>query len=129
LPANAPLDPKRLTKLLAALDDDDFDTRDQATNDLAALGHAVAPALRKHRESELSVEARVRVDKLLGKLGKDGILTEELRCLRAVEVLEYVASAEAKKLLSAEAEGASQSLVTQGAKAALDRLAKRPPEK
>jgi WD domain, G-beta repeat len=125
LPANQPFDPKRLAKLLADLDSNDFDTRDQASKDLAALGHAAAPALRKLLASEPSVDLRVQVEKLLGKVGKDGILTEEVRCLRALEILEYAATPEAKKLLAAEAEGATTSQLTQGAKAALERLAKQ----
>jgi hypothetical protein len=126
LPANAPLEPKRLARLLAELDNGEFETRDQASKDLAALGHVVAPALRKLLQGEPSVEARMRAEKLLGKIGKDGILTEELRCLRALEILEYAGTPEAKKLLENEAKGASQSQLTQGAKAALERLAKRP---
>src|SRR5260370_668656 len=129
LPANPPLDSKRLARLLADLDDDDFDTREQASKELIALGHAAAPAVRKLRVHAPSQEARDRAAKVLAKLDDAGIVTQELRFLRALEVLEYAGTPEAVKLLEAEATGAAESKLTQGAKAALDRLAKRRPEK
>ena len=105
LPANQPLDPKRLTKLLADLESNDFDTR----NKLARTWRRWVMSrrgLRKLLAGESSVDLRVQVEKLLSKVGKDGILTEEVRCLRALEVLEYAATPDAKKLLAAEAKGA-----------------------
>jgi hypothetical protein len=129
LPPNPPLDPKRLPALIADLDSDNFDTREKACKDLEALGHAAAPFLRKLDTSKSSAEVRQRVQMVLDRLVKSGILTEELRCARALEVLEYAATPEARKLLEAQARGAAESLLTQGAKAALDRIAKRRPGK
>ena len=47
-----------------------------------------------------------------------------LRALRAVEVLEYIGTTEAKKLLMALAQGAAEARLTREAKASLKRLAK-----
>jgi hypothetical protein len=127
LPANGPLDPKRLARLLADLQDDEFDVREQACKDLAAVGLAAAPALRKLQASPPTADVRIRVEKLIGKLGQGGIVTEELRCGRAVEVLGYLATPEAQKLLEAEAQGDARSVLTHDARAALDRLARRQP--
>jgi hypothetical protein len=121
-----PLPPQRLAGLLADLDSDSFRAREQASKELAALGAVAGPALRQLHASAPSPEVQRRVEKLLGKPGQEGILSEELRCIRALEVLEYLATPEARKLLAALAEGEPASPLTQGAKAALDRLSKRP---
>ncbi len=129
LPANPPLNPKQLTGLLADLDSDDFDVREQAAKELVVMGHAVAPAVRKLHVSTKSPEVRIRTEAVLVKLIKAGIFAEELRCARAIEVLEYAATPEAEKLLEEESKGAAESLLTQEAKSAIDRLAKRRPAK
>src|SRR5260370_7855644 len=89
LPANPPLDSKRLARLLADLDDDDFDTREQASKELIALGHAAAPAVRKLRVHAPSQEARDRAPKVLANLADAGIATQELPFLRAPASLAY----------------------------------------
>ncbi len=125
LPANLPLDKKLLAELFAKLDHDDFEVREQASKDLVALSIAAIPAIRKLQDSTKSPEVRMRAEKLLAKIIEGGIQTLELRCGRALEVLEFAATPEAIKLLETEAKGAAESVLTQGAKAALDRLAKR----
>src|SRR5262249_55566604 len=77
LPANDPPDPKRLARLLAALQDEEFEVGEKACADLAAVGLAAAPALRKLQAAPPTADVRIRVDKLIGKLGQGGIATEE----------------------------------------------------
>jgi hypothetical protein len=57
---------------------------------------------------------------------REGVLpAEELRGLRAVEVFEHRADAEARRLLEVLAQGAPQARLTQAAQAALRRLSRR----
>jgi WD40 repeat protein len=93
-----PIDPKRLAKLLADLDSDEFDTREAASDALLALGLAAEDALLRAAKSE-SAEVRRRVAGLLRRLKRDGIAPERLRVLRAVEVLERLNTPAARELL------------------------------
>jgi len=70
LPAasSGPVDAERVKQWMADLDSDQFAVREKATQQLAALGDAVAPALRKAQGGKQSVEARKRIDGLLAKL-------------------------------------------------------------
>jgi hypothetical protein len=69
------------------------------------------------------LEVRRRVEQLLGKLETS---PRRLQKLRAVEVLEHIATPEARELLRILAKGAPEARVTQEAKASLERLAQRP---
>ena len=85
--------------------------------------------MRKALESDPSPEARRRIGKLLDALAGPVTAGEALRVLRAVEVLEYIGTPEAQAVLKELAQGAPEARLTQEAKAALDRLAKRPAAK
>src|SRR5262249_58981128 len=88
---------------------------------LADLGEAAAPALRQALEGNPSFEARQRIQQLLKQI--DPARTpERLRVLRAMEILEYVGTPEAKRLLSALAKGANYARQTEEAREALRRL-------
>ncbi len=126
LTPNPKLDAKRLVQLQAELNHDNFQIREQAAKQWEVLGQAAGPSLRKILASEPPVEVRKRVSKLLEKIAKGGVLSEEIRSLRALEVLESLGTPEARKLLEAAAEGEPAALVTQDAQAALGRLKKRP---
>jgi RNA polymerase sigma factor (sigma-70 family) len=111
----------RIARWIADLDSDEFAVREKAMTELARSGVAEA-ALRKVLEGRPSLEVRQRVKLLLDKLD----LTDLLRGLRAVEVLEYLDTAEARHLLKALAGGAPEARLTQEAKVSLARLAARP---
>src|SRR4029078_5358163 len=81
-------------QLLAKLDDDRFAVRDDAMRKLAGLGSTAEAALRKARAGQPTLEAKRRIEELLGKL-EPRHLPEALRELRALEVLERIGSAEA----------------------------------
>jgi hypothetical protein len=123
-PAEA-ADAKRLARLLADLDADDFETRAKAVRELEGLGEAAEPALRRALEGQPSVEVQQRVEKLLARLEAS---PERLRASRATEVLEWDGGPESKKLLGELADGAADASLTRQAKAALKRLARRPAE-
>jgi hypothetical protein len=112
----------RLARLIADLDAENFDDRDRATRELAALGDAAEPALRKALEGKPSAEVRQRVEGLLAKL-RAGTGPEALRRGRAVEVLERAGTPEARRALEVLAKGLPGARLTREAAAALARLA------
>jgi hypothetical protein len=116
---------KRILRLIADLDDDDFDVRETASAELAKAGHAAGRALRKARENPASAEAKRRLDELLKNAADDALPPEQLRLLRAVEVLERVGTPEAGEVLQALAKGTAGAEPTEAAKAAVERLAKK----
>jgi WD40 repeat protein len=122
-----PVDPRRLEKLLAALGSAQYAAREQATRELERLGDLAGQALRKLLAGQPALETRRRIEALLHKLDGPVTAPEVLRGLRAIEALERVGSAGARDLLRALAAGAPGHRITAEARAALDRLAKRPP--
>jgi WD40 repeat protein len=122
LAPNPKLGAERLAKLQADLNDDAFQVRERASRQFEVLGQAAASSLRKILASSPPVEVRKRVKKLLGKIGKNGLVDEELRSLRAHEILESIASPEGRQLLAIVASGEPAARVTQDAKATLDRM-------
>jgi RNA polymerase sigma factor (sigma-70 family) len=117
----------RIDRLLADLDSDRFAARARASRELEALGELARPALRKALAGEPSLEARRRMGGLLEQLGRPVVDPEMLRGLRAVEVLEHLATQEARHLLQVLGKGAGEARVTREARASLERLARRPP--
>jgi hypothetical protein len=123
LKPRAGVEAKRLQKLIADLDADGFADREAASKELERLGELAEPALRAAQKGRLSAEARRRIGVVLTHLDRKGPSAEQLRELRAVEVLERVGSKEARTLLTRLAEGAPEARLTQEAKEALKRLA------
>ncbi len=106
-PVPAP-DAKQLARWIAALDSDDFDTRDQAGRALDRLGELAGPALRQRLATRPPLETRRRIDGLLAKLDAAAALSgDQLRAVRAVQVLEGIADSAARQLLDALARGAA----------------------
>jgi WD40 repeat protein len=116
-------DTARITRLVTDLDDDAFNVREAASRELARLGKAAEPALRKALAGSPSAEVRRRADQLLADL--KSFTVQELRLLRAVEVLEHVGTPEARQVLEALASGTEQARLTRTAKAALERVNRR----
>jgi hypothetical protein len=99
--------------------------RDQALTELRRLGEQAAPALRKAREGRPSAEAARQAKQLLAEVEGPVTDPERLRQLRAVEVLERIATPAAREVLEALAKGAPGARLTQEAKASLERLSAR----
>jgi hypothetical protein len=116
-------DPKRLSRLLADLENDEFSTRQMARAELQKLGELAEPALRRALANPPSAESRRRLEELVGEL--EGWSGERLRALRAIMVLENVGSAEASQVLESLAKRTPETRLTREAKAALARLTKR----
>jgi RNA polymerase sigma factor (sigma-70 family) len=124
-PAPAP-EADRLRRLLAGLDDDDYEGREKATKALEKLGEQAEPELRKALAGKPSAEVRQRCQYLLDRLKPDAPSAERLRQGRALEVLEAMRTPEAKKLLEVLAKGAPQAWLTREAREALGRMASAP---
>jgi WD40 repeat protein len=119
-------DPQRLRRLLADLDSDRFAVRDEARKGLEEMGELALEALRKALADTPKPEVRRRIEALLEKQRGPITRPEALRALRAVAVLEDIATKEARQVLATLAKGAPEARLTQEAKASLERLDKRP---
>ncbi len=107
------------------LDSEQFAVREKATRALEALGEKAYPLLQESLTDAPSLEVRLRIEKLLGRLNYPLTSPETIRELRAVEVLDHIGTAQARQVLRKLAEGASGSRLTDAARASLERLAKR----
>jgi WD40 repeat protein len=119
-------DPKRVSALIADLDNEDFAVRQKATAALEKLAELVAPELRAARGKAASLEMARRIDKILDSIASQPPPPEKLRDLRAVEALEYMATANARAILQTLSRGAPGAHLTRDAQAALLRLGKEP---
>jgi WD40 repeat protein len=120
-------DPKRVAKLIAALDDDDFEVRDKASKDLRNLGRLVAPSLRAALETKPSAEARSRLQDLLNAATKAAPPPEVLRVGRALEALELAGGPEARQALEAVEKDARTKWMRDATAEALRRLGEPSP--
>jgi hypothetical protein len=116
------VDAKTIRRLLAELDSNVFAVRQKAFEQLDDLGELAAPMVRQTLENNPSLEARRSLEALIKRpcLVRTA---ETRRRVRAVEVLERIASPEARRILSDLAGGAAHAPETQEAKAAIERLA------
>jgi WD40 repeat protein len=119
-------DPMRLAKLLADLDSDDFETREAASKALEALGPDAEGALRRALGQAPSAEVRQRVEELLAKFEKAGPVTERVRFVRAVEVLERAGTPAARGALEGLAKAQLSPELAREVETSLQRLAARP---
>jgi hypothetical protein len=85
-------------------------------------GKLAQPELTKALEGSLSIEARTRVQTILEKISTDTGAKANLRPLRAVEVLERIGTSEARDIIKKLAAGKPEALLTEAAKAALERM-------
>jgi hypothetical protein len=127
LKALAP-DAKRIARLIAELDDDDFEVRETASRELEKLGTTVLPTLRQTVKKTSSVEVRKRATSLVQKLALEaGTLTpDQLRLARAIRVLVHAGTPSARELLRSLAAAPQQAGLDEDARAALGRAVKRP---
>src|SRR5207248_8828409 len=97
---------RAIAKLIADLDSPKFATREKATQALADLGAITRPFLEEALAKKPSLEARRRMQELMAKLpGKD--VEPWLRDVRAIEALERIGTAEARKVLERVAAGSA----------------------
>jgi WD40 repeat protein len=118
-------DGKQVARWLLDLGGDNFKQRERATEELGRLEEAVGPALREALAANPPLEARRRMEGLQKRLNPAHLPPRTLRAVRAVQVLEAVASPEARGVLQELARGAPGVRVTDEAAATLRRLEAR----
>jgi WD40 repeat protein len=121
------LEEHQIARLLADLDSDDFDVRERATEQLVNCGDGVEQPVRRFLP-RARPEAGRRAAQVLERIqaARTEPVAEQLRELRAVELLEYLGTPDARRLLETLATGAPEARLTREARASLGRLAPRP---
>jgi RNA polymerase sigma factor (sigma-70 family) len=120
-------DEKRVARLIADLDSDQFAVRNEAEKELDKLGEAAKEVCRKALDGKSSPELRRRLERLLEKQERETWYPspQRLRLLRALEILERAGTPEARRTLEIVAKGSPAAQLSQEAKASFDRLSRR----
>ncbi len=114
----------QMVKWAEQLGDTDFSIREKATAELAKAGEHAIPELRRALKGA-SLERRRRTERLLRDLEGSALSGDRLRCVRAVEVLEQIASPAARLLLTELAKGPALVRMTVEAQESLRRLGEK----
>jgi WD40 repeat protein len=119
-----PADPSKLKKLIGELDSDDFTERANAAEELENLGELALPALQKVLAGPPAPtpEVRRRAERMIARLTVGVLDGEQVRLVRALEVLERSGTPAARHLLELLAKGAPGVLVTRKAQESLERI-------
>jgi WD40 repeat protein len=113
-------DLQRASKLIGDLDSGNFATRQRATKELRDMGNSAEHLLRRTlAQDKVTLEGRRRIEKLLQDMT---LSTETLVTLRGVELLERLATPEARKYLFELSQGAADTVLTRAAESAVGRL-------
>jgi RNA polymerase sigma factor (sigma-70 family) len=115
-------DERELVQWAADLNDPRFAVRQKAMQELARAEGTAEAVLRRTLATRPALEARQRIEQLLGRI-EEG---PDHRSRRALAVLEYVNTEEARQVLQTLAGGAPGTWLTAEAHAALVRLKSRP---
>jgi hypothetical protein len=120
----APTD-DQLDRTFADLDSERFATREKASRRLEDFGELAVPGVRKRLAEAESAEVRRRAQAFLDRFDPPKPSPDRLRQLRAVELLEGIATPAARDVLSELAKGAAEAPLSREAAAALERLRRR----
>jgi RNA polymerase sigma factor (sigma-70 family) len=115
-------------ELIAQLDDDAYDKREQATRLLTEKGLRIEPKLREALKKAPSTEVRARLEKMLQRLSEKAITPEELQAVRAITALGRIDTPASRALLAEIAKGPEsrpQTVAARGALAQGDEKEKR----
>src|SRR5262249_38416529 len=119
----------RVAELVVGLDDDQFAVREKATRELKGLGPEAAFALQRAREDSSSAEVRRRLQTVLARMKPDeekALDAEPRSVLLMLTILEEIGTSQAHEVLRELAAGPAKATVTREARAALQRLSKKP---
>lgn len=108
---------KECDGLIAGLDHESFEVRDEATRKLEAMSPWVEAHLKNALASAKTLELQRRLQSLIAQVGQS-----TLPLLRAVEALEHAVGPEARALLQQLAAGEPQARITREARQSLQRL-------
>jgi RNA polymerase sigma factor (sigma-70 family) len=116
-------DDARIDRLIDQLSDADSAVRGGALTELRQLGAQAEPAVRGALARATSDKLRARLRGLLAELELDGAITpaDALHAIRAVDLLELIGTAEARKLLEVLARDGRSWWLREEARAALAR--------
>jgi WD40 repeat protein len=128
VPPAPPVLNERVQKLIHQLGSEHFPDRDAARRELEKLDLQALPALRKAAANKTDLEVSRRLDQMISRLEGPPVAAA-LRLCRAVELAEWMGTADAKELLQHWADGAGDARLTQEAKRAVKRLANRQQQK
>jgi hypothetical protein len=120
-----PVDEKRVARLLADLDADEFARRESASAELEKVGAGAEAGLRRLVDKPPSSEAYLRASRLLERLGDKFASPDRRRAVRAVEVLEQRNTPAARELLESLTKGEPNGWLAQEARESLRRMAGR----
>jgi len=116
----AKIDAERIRRLILDLDSDSFAIREAATKALEQFGSEAEAQLREARAANRSGEMRKRIDALMTDMHV--VRSPQVaRQIRAIQVLEWIGSPQARRHLDSLAGGAPEARLTQEAKEALNR--------
>jgi hypothetical protein len=119
------VDRERVAKLIADLDNDAFAVRTKAYRELEQLRSVAGALFRQALAANPTPEVRKRLRSLCEDSPSLLCSGEVLRGVRAIGVLERVATAEARELLQQLARGEAEARLTREARSSLARLANR----
>jgi WD40 repeat protein len=122
-------DNEKLQRWLKDMGDPSLPKRDEAKRQLLQLGLLVVPPLREALKEPHPLETRRRLEELLRTIEAITPPPERLREQRALQIMEMLATAPARRLLATLAKGGAGSPRTRAAQAALARLQDRDPPK
>jgi RNA polymerase sigma factor (sigma-70 family) len=126
-PVAAPAD-EQMRKLIAQLGAEEFADREAAERELRALGDAAAPALHAALKAGLSDEQTRRIGPIVRTAEASTIAPgQRLQTVRAVAVLEWIGTKEARDQLKRLAEGVNGARLTREARSAAGRLERNQP--
>lgn len=112
----------RLNDLLDKLEDKGFEVRDRATRDLLAYGKSFEPMMRLELRRSDGLERRRALLRILSESSEAAWDKNQLRSVRAIQVLELIGSGNAIRLLDNLGGGARGSRITEDSLAASKRL-------
>jgi hypothetical protein len=117
-------DRRAISQWIRDLDSEDFRLRENAARELEKMAELAEPGLADAAQKSPSLEVRRHCNQLLNKLAVIS-LPDQVRTMRAIEVLEKIGTIEAKQILEPLTQGAKESRLTEEAAAALQRIEHR----
>jgi WD40 repeat protein len=114
------VDKERVARLIANLDSNQFQTREEATAEIERLGDRVCALLRASLAGKLSPEARRRIQQVLTRLSARR--PERIRKCRILEVVESINTSSARKLIRSLAKESGDTWLKEEARQSLARL-------
>jgi hypothetical protein len=114
-----------LDRLIGQLEADPFAEREKASAELEQFGANAVAGVKDRLSRVASEEVRKRLTRFLERYDGPDPSPYQVSCVRGVNVLEIIGTAEARQVLADLAKGAVDAPLTREARLSLDRLAQR----